>query len=72
MSAGRVALQRDACRASLTHSIRRVIRKLWEKLRSLYSGASERMTQERAEQQGEAEELKPGHSDQAGQIGMFS
>lgn len=74
MSAGRVALQRDACRASLTHSIRRMIRKLWEKLRSLFddSGASERMTQERAEQQGEAEELKPGHSDQAGQIGMFS
>jgi hypothetical protein len=50
-----------------------MIRKLWEKLRSLFDdrGASERMTQERAEQQ-EAEELKPGHSEQAGQIGMFS
>jgi hypothetical protein len=50
-----------------------MIRKLWEKLRSLFDdeGASERMTHERAEQQEGAEELKPGHSEQAGQIGMF-
>jgi hypothetical protein len=54
--------------------MRHMIRKLWEKLRSLFDdgGASERMTSEREEQQEEAEELTPGHSDRAGQIGMFS
>lgn len=51
-----------------------MIRKLWEKFRSLFDdgGASERMTKDRAEQQEDAEELTPGHSDRAGQIGMFS
>ena len=50
-----------------------MIRKLVEKLRSLFDdgGASERMTNEREEQQEEAEKLTPGHSDRAGQIGMF-
>jgi hypothetical protein len=51
-----------------------MIRTLWEKLRSLFDdgGASERMTNEREGNQEEAEELTPGHSDRAGQIGMFS
>jgi hypothetical protein len=51
-----------------------MIRRLLEKVRSLFDdgGASERMTEERADAQEEAEELKPGHSDQATQIGMFS
>ncbi len=51
-----------------------MIGKLLEKLRSLFDdqGASERMTEERAEGHDEAEELRPGHSDQATQIGMFS
>jgi hypothetical protein len=51
-----------------------MIDKLLEKLRSLFDddGASERMTEERAEAQDQAEELTPGHSDQATQIGMFS
>lgn len=51
-----------------------MIGKLIEKLRSLFDdrGASGRRTEERAEAQDEAEELKPGHSDQATQIGMFS
>ena len=51
-----------------------MIRKLLEKLRSLFDdgGASERMTKDRGEQQEEAEEMTPGHSDRAGQIGMFS
>ena len=52
----------------------RMIRKLLEKIRSLFDdgGASERMTKDRGEQQEEAEALTPGHSDRAGQIGMFS
>ena len=51
-----------------------MIGKLLEKLRSLFDdrGGSQRMTEERTEAQDEAEELKPGHSDQATQIGMFS
>ncbi len=51
-----------------------MIRTLWEKLRSLFDdgGASERMTEEWAEQQDDAEELEPGRDIQAGQIGMFS
>ena len=51
-----------------------MIRRLLEKLRSLFDdrGASERMTEERTDAQDEAEELRPGHSDQATQIGMFS
>ena len=54
--------------------IRNMIGKLLEKLRSLFDdrGASERMTEERAEAQDETEELTPGHSEQATQIGMFS
>jgi hypothetical protein len=35
-------------------------------------GASERMTEERAEAQEEADELETGRDIQAGQIGMFS
>jgi hypothetical protein len=48
--------------------------KLIEKLRALFDdgGASDRMTQERAEQVEDAEELEPGRDIQAGQIGMFS
>jgi hypothetical protein len=51
-----------------------MIRTLLDKVRSLFDdhGASERMTEDRAEAKDEAEELKPGHSDQATQIGMFS
>ena len=51
-----------------------MIRKILDKIRSLFDdrGASERMTEERADAQEEAEELRPGHSDQATQIGMFS
>ena len=51
-----------------------MVGKLWEKLRSLFDdgGASERMTEERAETQEDAEELEPGRDTQAGQIGMFS
>jgi hypothetical protein len=47
-----------------------------EKLKKLFKPwskkSSEQMTQERAEAQEQAEELDPGHSNQAGQIGMFS
>jgi hypothetical protein len=51
-----------------------MIRKLWEKLRSLFDdgGASERRNEDRAEQLDDAEELEPGRDTQAGQIGMFS
>jgi hypothetical protein len=51
-----------------------MIRKLLEKLRSLFEddGASERMSEERAEDFEDAEELEPGRDRQAGQIGMFS
>lgn len=46
-----------------------------EKLRKLFKGwskkSSENMTQERAAAQEQAEELTPGHSDRATQIGMF-
>jgi hypothetical protein len=51
-----------------------MFRRLLAKIRSLFDdgGASERMTEDRAEAQEETEELKPGHSDQATQIGMFS
>jgi hypothetical protein len=51
-----------------------MVRKLLNRIRSLFDdhGASERMTEDRAEAKDEAEELKPGHSDQATQIGMFS
>ena len=50
-----------------------MIRKLLKKLSSLFDdgGASERMTQERADAQDEAEEETPGHSDRSTQIGMF-
>jgi hypothetical protein len=51
-----------------------MIRKLWEKLRSLFDdgGASERMSELRAGTEEDAEELEPGRDIQAGQIGMFS
>ena len=51
-----------------------MIGKLLEKLRSLFDddGASERMSEERAEDFEDAEELEPGRDRQAGQIGMFS
>ena len=51
-----------------------MIRKLWERFRSLFDdrGASERRTEERAEQLEDAKELEPGRDIQAGQIGMFS
>jgi hypothetical protein len=52
-----------------------MIRKLWEKLRSLFDddgGASEPMPEEWAEPLENAEELEPGRDIQAGQIGMFS
>jgi hypothetical protein len=46
-----------------------------EKLKKLFNGSSkdssEKMTQERAAAQEKAEELTPGHSDRATQIGMF-
>lgn len=45
------------------------------KLKKLFKGsskdASEKMTLERAAAQEQAEELTPGHSDRATQIGMF-
>ena len=34
--------------------------------------SSERMTEDRADAQDKAEELTPGHSDRAAQIGMFT
>jgi hypothetical protein len=47
-----------------------------EKLKKLFKGSSkkssEKMTQERAAAQEQAEESTPGHSDRAAQIGMFS
>jgi SepF-like predicted cell division protein (DUF552 family) len=47
-----------------------------DKLKKLFKGSSkkssEQMTQERAEAQERAEELTPGHSDRAAQIGMFT
>jgi hypothetical protein len=51
-----------------------VISKLLAKIRSLFNdgGASERMSERRAEELEEAEELEPGRERQAGQIGMFS
>jgi hypothetical protein len=46
-----------------------------ERLKKLFKGSSkkssEKMTQERAAAQEQAEELTPGHSDRAAQIGMF-
>jgi hypothetical protein len=46
-----------------------------EKLKELFKGSpkksSEQMTQERTAAQEQAEELTPGHSDRAAQIGMF-
>jgi hypothetical protein len=46
-----------------------------DKLKKLFKGSSkkssEKMTQERATAQEQAEELTPGHSDRAAQIGMF-
>jgi hypothetical protein len=51
-----------------------MIRTLWEKIRSLFDdhGASQRMTEEWAEDLDGAQELEPGRDVQAGQIGMFS
>lgn len=48
--------------------------KLLEKLRALFDddGASERMSEQRAEELEDAEELEPGRDRQAGQVGMFS
>lgn len=47
-----------------------------EKLKNLFNGSSkkssEKMTQERAAVQEQAEESTPGHSDRAAQIGMFT
>jgi hypothetical protein len=50
-----------------------VLKKFFEKLRSFFDdgGASERMTQDRADAQVAADEETPGHSTQAGQIGVF-
>jgi hypothetical protein len=51
-----------------------MIRKLLDRIRSLFDdgGASEQMSEERAEQVEDAEALEPGRDIQAGQIGMFS
>ena len=51
-----------------------MIRALLDRIRSLFDddGASERMSEERAEDFENAEELEPGRDRQAGQIGMFS
>jgi len=47
-----------------------------QNLKKLFNGSSkessEKMTQERAAAQEQAEELTPGHADRAAQIGMFS
>ena len=46
-----------------------------EKLKKLFKGSSkessEKMTQERVAAQEQAEELTPGHTERAAQIGMF-
>ena len=52
-----------------------MIRRLWEKLRSLFDDGgreSQPMPEEWAEPLEDAEELRPGRDIQAGQIGMFS
>ena len=48
-----------------------MLKKFFAKLRSLFDdgGASERMTQERADAQVAADEETPGHSNPAGQVG---
>jgi hypothetical protein len=48
--------------------LRKVLRKVF---RPWSKRSSEKMTAERASDQERAEELTPGHSDRAGQIGVF-